>query len=84
MSRAKFAMLAIGAALLTGAASGSKPIELLGVPMGADLTATEAILAARGYARQGRPNYCDNGRFCEWPITIENLPGTRFVSAVHG
>lgn len=84
MSGAKLALLAIGAALLTGAAPGNRPIELLGVPMGADLAATEVILGARGYARQGRPDYCDNGRFCEWPITIENLPGTRFVSAVHG
>ena len=80
----RLAALAIGAAALSGAAPGDKKIELLGIPIGADLASAESMLAARGYSRQTRPNYCDNGRFCEAPITIENLPGTRFVSALHG
>lgn len=77
-------MLAAGAALLLGAAPAARKIELLGIPIGADLASAQSILVARGYSRQTRPNYCDDGRYCESIITIENLPGTRFVSALHG
>ena len=76
--------MAVGAAMLLGAAPAAKKIELLGIPIGADLSFAQSILVARGYSQQTRPNYCDNSRYCESAITIENLPGTRFVSALHG
>lgn len=60
------------------------PLAIWNIPMGATLEQTIAGVRVKGYAPQLRPKYCDEGKYCEQRITIENLPGTDYPSEMYG